>query len=74
MWTDDTARRLVAVNYAGNQSQCFVRGIVDVAAPGTVRFTDHMSPVVYDRDSTDLATRGLYLDLPPWAHHVFAIS
>ena len=74
MWTDATQRLLIAVNYADNQSQCFVRGVVDATASGTVRFTDRMGPAVYDRDAADLDARGLYLDLPPWKYHVFAVT
>ncbi len=40
----------------------------------TVRFKDLMGPASYDRDGHDLASRGLYLDLPPWSYHVFEIS
>ena len=29
---------------------------------------------VYDRDGADLARQGLYLDLPAWGYHVFAVS
>ncbi len=28
----------------------------------------------YDRDGSELGTRGLYLDLPPWGYHVFDVS
>jgi hypothetical protein len=47
---------------------------VDATASGTVRFTDRMGPAVYDRDAADLDARGLYLDLPPWKYHVFAVT
>jgi len=30
--------------------------------------------VEYERDGNDLASRGLYLDLPPWGYHVFTLS
>jgi hypothetical protein len=29
---------------------------------------------VYDREGGGLARQGLYLDLPPWGYHVFAVS
>jgi hypothetical protein len=32
-----------------------------------------MGPAEYDRDGNDLASRGLYVDLPPWGYHVFAV-
>jgi hypothetical protein len=74
-WTwqgKDGARRLVAVNYAGNQSQCYVR--LPAPGGGVVRFKDLMSPVSFDRDAHDLETRGLYLDLSPWGYHVFDVT
>ena len=74
LWTAATERRAVAVNYAGNQSQCFVRAPFSAEATGTVRFTDLMGPAVYDRAAADLTARGLYLDLPAWGYHVFALS
>jgi len=39
-----------------------------------VRLDDLMSPASYDRDGSDLGSRGLYLDLPPWAYRVFDTS
>jgi Alpha amylase, catalytic domain len=71
---DGRQRCLVAVNYAGNQSQCYVRlPFLDLAGR-SVRLEDLMGPARYDRDGSDLISRGLYLDLPPWGHHVFRIS
>jgi hypothetical protein len=64
----------VAVNYAGHQSQCYVRIPVTDAGGRSVRLTDRMSPAAFDRDASELASRGLYLDLPPWGHHVFQLS
>jgi hypothetical protein len=40
----------------------------------SVRLEDAMGPARYDRDGSDLLARGLYLDLPPWGHHVFTIG
>ena len=65
---------VVAVNYAPNQSQCYVQIPVAGLHGRTTRFRDLMSSQVYDRDSEDLRTRGLYLDLPPWGYHVFEIT
>jgi hypothetical protein len=38
-----------------------------------VRLQDRLGPAVYDRSGDDLLTRGLYLDLPPFGHHVFGV-
>lgn len=62
---------LVAVNYADHQSQCYVRLPFSGVEGRTVRFTDVMGSAVYDRAGTELATQGLYLDMPPWGYHVF---
>ncbi len=70
MWTGRTGeRRLVAVNYASNQSQCYVR--LPATGARTVTFTDLMSASTFERDGRDLDARGLYLDMPPWGYHVF---
>jgi hypothetical protein len=69
----DGLRWLIAVNYAENQSQCYVPlPISDFNGP-TVRFIDLMGAASHDRDGSDLASRGLYLDMPPWTYHVFAL-
>jgi len=67
----DGDRLLVAVNYAPNQSQCYVRLPYADLAGRVVRLQDLMGPAVYDRDGSDLTSGGLYLDLPPWGYHGF---
>jgi glycosidase len=74
-WTWQTSsgqQRLIAVNYAGNQSQCYVR--LPAFGKGVVRFRDLMGPQTFERDAHDLDRRGLYLDLPPWGYHVFEVD
>jgi hypothetical protein len=66
--------RLIAVNYAGNQSQCYVRLPIPALSGRTVRLRDLMGSTSFDRDGTDLVGRGLYLDMPPWGYHVFEIT
>jgi hypothetical protein len=70
----DKARRLVAVNYAPNQSQCYVSPATMDFGDGIVQFKDLMGPAHYDRDGIDLRRRGLYLDLAPWGYHVFDVT
>ena len=70
----DGGRRLVAVNYAGNQSQCYVRLPLPDLGTRSVSFQDLMGTARHDRDGNDLLARGLYLDLPPWGYHVFDIT
>jgi hypothetical protein len=70
----DGERLLVTVNYADNQSQCFVHlPFPDLAGRG-VRLKDQMGDACYERDGGDLLARGLYLDVPAWGYHVFEMS
>jgi hypothetical protein len=72
-WTGGAqARRLVAINFAGHQSQCYVR--LPALGEGVVHFQDLMGPAAFDRDGRELNARGLYLDMPAWGHHVFEIT
>ena len=63
----------MAVNYAANQSQCYVRLPFAELAGHRVRLKDLTGPASYDRDGSELVSRGLYLDLPPWGYHVFEV-
>jgi hypothetical protein len=67
-------RRLVAVNYAGHQSQCRVSLPWDDLRGQTWQLSDRLGPDVYDREGEDLASHGLYLDLPAWGYNVFAVA
>jgi len=67
-------RRVMVVNYAGNQSQCYVRLPFPELGGHAVRFTDLTSPARYDRAGSDLVSQGLYVDLPPWGYHVFEVT
>jgi glycosidase len=58
---------LVAVNYGRAPGQCYLRW----PAPPTVRLRDLLGDAVYDRD---VASHGLYLDLPAWGYHVFDVD
>jgi len=71
-WTGPgSLRRLVAVNYADRQSQCYVTLPWGDLAGRTWRLHDRLGSVVYERDGADLSARGLYLDMPAWGYHAF---
>jgi hypothetical protein len=70
----DGGRLIVAVNYAANQSQCYVRAPFGDLAGNDVSLVDLMGSARFTRDGNDLNTRGLYLDTPPWTHHVFDVT
>jgi hypothetical protein len=70
----DGERLLVVVNYAPNQSQCYLRLPLDDLANHTWRFQDLISGVAYDREGNELAAQGLYLDDTPWKASVFLMT
>jgi glycosidase len=67
-------RRLVAVNYSGNQAQGYVRLPYPDLAGRSVRLQDQLSAARYDREGHELVSRGLYLDLPAWGYHAFEVT
>jgi hypothetical protein len=67
-------RLLVTVNYAPNQSQCYVRLPFDDLGGSQWRLQDQLEEVIYDRDGSDLRARGLYVDAPPWQASVFTLT
>ena len=67
-------RLLVAVNYAANQSQCYVRLPFTDLAGTQWHLQDQLSEMSYQRDGNDLQSRGLFLDARPWQSSVFAIT
>jgi hypothetical protein len=64
----------VAVNYAGQPSQCYVRLPFPALRGAAWRLTDLLGDAVFDRDGSALAEQGLYLDVPAWHYHVFAVN
>jgi hypothetical protein len=70
----DDRRRIVAVNYADHRSQCYVTLPWGDLGGRTWRVRDRLGEAVYDRDGSDLSGRGLYLDVPAWATHVFDVT
>ncbi len=66
-------RVLVTVNYAPNQSQCYVRLPFTGLDEGQWHLEDMIGDATYDREGGDLQGQGLYLDEPPWRAHVFLL-
>jgi hypothetical protein len=67
-------RVLVVVNYAPQQAQCYVRLPWPELAGRTWCLRDLLGDAAYGRTGDELLARGLYLDLPPWGHHVFEVQ
>ncbi len=75
VWDDRAGRRVLAVvNFAPVQSQCSVPLPFDDLAGRQWRLEDMLSDATYDRDGDALLSPGLYLDLPPWGYHLFALA
>jgi len=74
-WQRDNERLLIAVNYAPRAGQCWVRPAFGSELERTpVVLRDLLDPTVrYERNGTDLAGKGLYLDVPAWRAHVFDV-
>ena len=66
--------RLVVVNYAPHQSQCYLELPWGDLIGRTWRFLDRLGAAVYDRNGDGLSTQGLYLDLPAWGYHAFEVQ
>jgi hypothetical protein len=62
------------VNYAPNHSQCYVRLPFTDLGTHRWRLENMMGDATYDREGSDLQSRGLYLDEPPWQASVFALK
>ncbi|MCR4411204.1 MAG: alpha-amylase family glycosyl hydrolase [Thermoguttaceae bacterium] len=72
-WEGDRGERLlVAVNYAPNQSQCYVRLPFAELAGRQWQLRDQMSSATYDRSGDELQSRGLFLDMSPWQTAVYS--
>jgi hypothetical protein len=67
-------RLLVTVNYAPTQGQCYVRLPFPDLRHRQWRLQDILGEATYDRAGDELDARGLYLDVPPWHTHVFALT
>jgi hypothetical protein len=74
-WQGAAGERLVvAVNYAANQSQCYVRLPLEGLVGSRWRLQDRLGPAVYERDGDDLQSHGLFLDMSPWQVAAFFLA
>jgi hypothetical protein len=71
-WAWDTS--VVVVNYSGRPSQGRV-GLPWPALSGRAwRLADRLDGRVFERSGSELASDGLFVDLPPWGYHVLTLS
>ena len=72
---NDPSKRLLAiVNYAPNQSQCYLRLPFTDLEGSQWRLRDQLETIVHERAGGELQARGLYLDMSPWQTAVFALT
>jgi glycosidase len=75
VWSgDDGNRLLIAINYAPHVSQCYARLPLPDLAGHSWRLRDLLGDAEYVRNGDDLTRRGLYLNVGPWACHVFDLT
>jgi hypothetical protein len=73
-WDEGEDSFLIVVNYGPTQGQCYV-GLDDaILVEQRLALSDLLSGVSYERDGADLASRGLYVDMPPYGRHLFALE
>jgi len=68
-WQKSDDRCLVAVNLSDSPLQALIR--IPWACGRTWDLTDVLSGVTYSRDGNEMASRGLYVELAPWAFSIF---
>ncbi len=73
-WRAQNAARLVVVNYAPHNGQCYVELGQDVLSGHQVEFRDLLGPSMYSRDVQQLLHKGMYFDLPPYGLHIFEVK
>jgi glycosidase len=72
-WDDQDRRLLVCVNYGPTQGQCYVDLPGDEWQGRSWRLRDLLSETQFVRDGDDLASQGLFLDMPPWGGQVLEV-
>jgi hypothetical protein len=75
-WWEDSSSgiRLVVVNYAPHNSQCYIDPPPESLKGGTMEFRDLMSSAVYVRERSGLLSKGMFFDLPPYGIHIFHVA
>lgn len=73
-WSLDGEFYLVVSNFSPFRSQCYVAMPMEVTDGRNCVLTDLLGDSVYERDGCVLCRQGLYLDMRPWARHLFRFS
>jgi hypothetical protein len=67
-------KMIVAVNFSGVRSQCYLRLPFNGMEEGTWILHDLLTDITYEREGADLQVIGLYLDEPEWKVYVFTLE
>ena len=73
-WVKDGQYTLVVVNFSVEDAQARIHLPWNDPAGRTWRLDDQLSGETYDRDGDELRAAGLYVDLRPWAFHLFRLQ
>ena len=74
-WEKSAKERLIAVvNFSNHPSQTRLRLPFANQSNTTCRFHELIGAGDYDRAGSELASSGLYIDLPAWGQHVFSVT
>jgi len=66
--------RLVVVNYAPQNGQCYVEINLDEVSGSRIEFRDMLGEASYVRDKATLRSKGMYFDLPSYGIHIFDVN
>jgi hypothetical protein len=75
LWEEPSAGvRLVVVNYAPHNSQCYIDLPQKSLRGSPMEFRDLMGSAVYVRERNGLLSKGMFFDLPAYGIHVFRVA
>ena len=64
----------MVVNYAPQNSQCYVEIDLEGVDGSPIEFHDLMGDATYVREREALLNKGMYFDLQPYALHMFEVA
>ena len=73
-WAQNDLRYLVVIHFGDDTAQARVHVPWDELRGKTWRLDDALSGEAYDRSGDEMRDAGLYVELGPWACHVFRVS
>jgi Alpha amylase, catalytic domain len=73
-WDGPHDKIVVVVNFAQNQSQCYLRLPFPGLSGHSILLEDLMGHESFERDGDQLSERGIYLDMKGWGYHVFRMA